>query len=95
MVQAEAQEYEARVVKRAAEVQTGETQVAVEIQPASAAFAAAGQEMLMEFGFIKDRDGFLRGTSATTADDQNALSRYIAFQLFTSFNHQMVYTFLS
>jgi Tfp pilus assembly protein PilX len=79
------QEYEARVVKRAAEAaaQTGETEVAVEIQPASAAFGATGQEVLMEFGFIKDRDGFLRSATATAADE-NTLSRYIVS--FFSFN---------
>ncbi|KAF4519907.1 hypothetical protein B566_EDAN008283 [Ephemera danica] len=72
---ADAQEYEARVVKRAAEAaaQTGETEVSVEIQPATA--FAAGQEMLMEFGFIKDRDGFLRGTTTATTDDHNVLAR--------------------
>ncbi|KAF4520584.1 hypothetical protein B566_EDAN005995 [Ephemera danica] len=78
---ADPQEYEARVVKRAAEAgaQTGETEVSVEIQPATV--FSAGQDMLMEFGFIKDRDGFLRGTSTTTTDDHNALARSSIVQI--------------
>lgn len=71
------QENNDRGVKREAtaqEVMGLDPNIQIAIQQTPITFTAASQEMLMEFGFIKDKDGFLRGVTSTQ-EDQNSLAR--------------------
>jgi len=73
------QEIDDRGVKRSPagqEVMGLDPNIQIAIQQTPITFTAASQEMLMEFGFIKDKDGFLRSVTTTSPEDQNALTRY-------------------
>jgi hypothetical protein len=77
VVEAVVQENDDRGVKREAtaqEVMNLDPNIQIAIQQTPITFTAASQEMLMEFGFFKDKDGFLRGVT-TSQEDQNNLAR--------------------
>ncbi|XP_065334972.1 zinc finger protein 1 homolog isoform X5 [Cloeon dipterum] len=74
VVQAVVQEIDDRGVKRSAEVMGLDPNIQIAIQQTPITFSAS-QDMLMEFGFIKDKDGFLRSVTTSTTEEQNALSR--------------------
>ncbi|XP_059482193.1 zinc finger protein 853-like isoform X2 [Neocloeon triangulifer] len=70
------QEMDERGSKRSvSEVMSLDPNIQIAIQQSTPITFTASQEMLMEFGFIKDKDGILRSVTTTTADDQNALAR--------------------